>query len=160
MKSKKNPSSKFAAAQSSVVAKKVESKRSSDMRSRGSSTASSDLDIVMDNSIAANSIIVLDSSVDSTIHNDVYGFDALHTDDSTDYEEDDCYKPYWSLYKNRIAIVIDQTNIKSMIVDQLFSSKPETVTSSEIFPASTPVARRRSTAIWNTPPRYSMLPKY
>lgn len=108
------------------------------------------------------SSLVVDSSFAS--NESVYGFDALQTDDPTDEDFDgestNKRKPYWSLYKNRIAIVIDQEKIKTDVIDSLFDSGPQVVNSMEIFPFKTPVSRRRSTAIWNTPPRYSMLPKY
>lgn len=118
--------------------------------------------IVLDSPVKLKSSLVVDSSFAS--NESVYGFDALQTDDPTDEEFDgelaDKRKPYWSLYKNRIAIVIDQEKVKTNMIDALFDSGPQVVNSMEVFPFKTPVSRRRSTAIWNTPPRYSMLPKY
>lgn len=118
--------------------------------------------IVLDSPVVSSNLVVLDSSIVS--NETEYGFDALQTDDPTDDEDDveiaETRKPYWSLYKNRIAIVVDQTKVKAKVIDKLFGSGPETVDSLEIFPFHKPTPRRRSTAFWNTPPRYSMLPKY
>lgn len=115
-------------------------------------------------------IILLDSSSDTTSGVSVngsststqteHGFEALNTDDSTDLDEDEMVSPYWSLSQNRVAIVTDQAKVGTNIIDNFFGCKAETVASVKIFPTSEPVQRRRSTAMWNTPPRYSMLPKY
>lgn len=133
-----------------------------DEKKKSKDSLSDDM-IVLDSPMASkNSIIVLDSSIAS--NSSVFGFDALQTDDSTDEEIDvsvcESRQPYWSLYNNRIAIVIDQTKVKTKVIDKLFGSGPETVLSEKIFPFKTPIRRRRSTAFWNTPPRYSILPKY
>ncbi|XP_055303855.1 uncharacterized protein LOC129569226 [Sitodiplosis mosellana] len=150
-----------------LTLKKIASKQlefsSKSHRSKDSSTSSlSELVNVLDSPVVSKSVIVLDSSIAS--NESEYGFDALQTDDPTDEEIDveltDTKKPYWSLYNNRIAIVIDQTKVRTKVIDKLFDSGPETVNSLEIFPMNTPISRRRSTAVWNTPPRYSMLPKY
>lgn len=102
----------------------------------------------------------VDSSIEQLSHESGYGFDALHTDDSTDFEDEQTKLPYWCLEKNRLAIVIEQTHVNSKITDAFFDSKPQTVDSQKIFKNSLPIQRRRSTAVWNTPPRYSLLPKY
>lgn len=99
-------------------------------------------------------------SVESSIEQLSHGFDALHTDDSTDNEDEQTAMPYWTTKKNRLAIVIEQTNVNSKITDAFFDSKSQTVNSQEIFKLSAPIKRRRSTSIWNTPPRYSLLSKY
>lgn len=104
--------------------------------------------------------MMVDGTMSSVQTQTVYDFDALHTDDSTDYEEDVPKRQYWSLYKNRIAIVTDQSDIRTNVIDIFFGSKVEQVRSTEIFPNTKLVQRRRSTAVWNTPPRYSTLPKY
>lgn len=109
---------------------------------------------------SVDSPMSVDRSIASSAQESEYGFDALHTDDQTDHEESQFYAPYWSLYTNRRSIVVDQTNINWKVVDTLFDVKPLTVNSQEIFTKSSPIQRRRSTAVWNTPPRYSMLPKY
>lgn len=102
----------------------------------------------------------VESSIEEVSHESGYGFDALNTDDSTDYEDEQTKLPYWCLEKNRLAIVIEQTKVNSKITDAFFDSKPQTVDSQKIFKNSLPIQRRRSTAVWNTPPRYSSLPKY
>lgn len=139
---------------------KIDPKTSTKNDSRNSSTSSSDLEIVLDNPIESNNIIILDSSIDSTVQDESRIFDDLQTDDPTEFEEGDTFKPYWSIHTNRVAIVIDQYDVTSKIVDSFFGSKAESVILQDIFPDSVPIARRRSTAFWNTPPRYSMLPKY
>lgn len=126
-----------------------------------SSTSSiSDVVVVFDSPKVSDSIILVKNSKMS--NESEYGFDALHTDDSTDDEEIDnvINRPYWSQSNNRNAIVIDQTGIDDKIVENFFGSKAEKVDAMEIFPKSVPEKRRRSTAIWKTPPRYSVLPKY
>lgn len=109
--------------------------------------------------IAQSTPMRVDQSI-QTITPKFKHFDSLHSDDPTDYEDDWFNVPYWSLYRNRISIVVDQTTVNPKIVDTLFNSKPQTVQSNEIFKYTSPIVRRRSTAVWNTPPRYSMLPKY
>lgn len=99
-------------------------------------------------------------SVESSIEQLSHAFDAIHTDDSTDYEDEQIAMPYWTTKKNRLAIVIEQTNVNSKITDAFFDSKSQTVNLQEIFKLSAPIKRRRSTSVWNTPPRYSLLPKY
>lgn len=132
---------------------------SSETDSGAPSTSSSDLDYVHDTSMISDSVIVVDSSMAS--NNTLDGFDALHTDDSTEIDEDQCRtKPYWSLYNNRIAIVIDQGDVTTNVVDRFFGCKMEAPKSRQIFPKSAAIPRRRSTAVWNTPPRYSLMPKY
>lgn len=130
-------------------------------QSNGSKVSSSP-EVILSSRVISKDLIILDSSISS--NESTYDFDALQTDDPTDEEIDveltDTKKPYWSLYKNRIAIVIDQTDVKTKVVDKLFGSGPETIISTEIFPSIAPIRRRRSTAVWNTPLRYSVLPKY
>lgn len=122
------------------------------------STSSSDLEITLDTSAASDSVILVDSSA---AVNETNAFDALDTEDPTESEGDGQFnRPYWSLSTTRKSIVIDQIAVQMKIVDTFFGSKVESPRSIDIFPASKPIARRRSTAVWNTPPRYSMLPKY
>lgn len=125
-----------------------------------SSTSSDDVVIVLDSSNDTSSGVLVDSSVTSTSTQTEYGFDALQTDDETDVDEDVDRHPYWSLYRNRFPIVKDQTIVNSNVIDKFFGCKHETVDSRTIFPLSVNIPRRRSTANWNTPPRYSTLPKY
>lgn len=109
--------------------------------------------------VAQSTPIQVDQSIQTSAPKSKH-FDSLHSDDPTDHEDEQFNLPYWSLYQNRISIVIEQTNINPKIVDTLFNSKPQTVQSNEIFKYTSPIVRRRSTAVWNTPPRYSLLPKY
>lgn len=89
-----------------------------------------------------------------------FNFDALQTDDETDEEDNIPYAPQWSKSKNRSDQVIDQEQIDPNIIDRFFGCRAESVDLMAIFPASAPIVRRRSTAVWKTPPRYSTLPKY
>lgn len=89
-----------------------------------------------------------------------YNFDALQTDDETDEEDNTPYAPQWSQFKNRFGHVIDQEDIDPDVIDEFFGCRAETVDLKAIFPNIVPIARRRSTAVWNTPPHYSSLPKY
>lgn len=123
-------------------------------------TLSDDIIVVLDSSNDTSSGVMVDSSVSSTSTQTDFGFDALDTDDPTDVSEDEERDPYWSLYQNRIAIVKDQATVNFNVIDKFFSCKHETVDSRTIFPLSVAIKRRRSTAKWNTPPRYSTLPKY
>lgn len=130
------------------------------MPASSSSSPSNDIIIVLDSSVDSTGTLVVDSSVADSTHNGTgYSFDALRTDDETDLDETS-NAPYWSLARNRKALVTDQEMINSEIVDKFFGSKAQTVNSRDIFPNSVPIQRRRSTAVWNTPPRYSILPKY
>lgn len=147
------------------------------------SNVSSDDDVIviLDSSIDSN---VLDSSMDeSSLANTTastsksassasssrrdrsyraanYNFDALQTDDETDEEDNISYAPHWSKFKNRNGPAIDQEEMNSSVIDKFFGSHAETVDLKAIFPRSQPIARRRSTAVWTTPTRYSSLPKY
>lgn len=111
------------------------------------------------------STIKSDSSANTSRQNrsnrsDGYNFDALQTDDDTDEEDNTPYAPQWSKSKIRSGPVIDQEQIDPNIIDQFFGCRAESVDLMAIFPACAPIVRRRSTAVWNTPPRYSTLPKY
>lgn len=124
-------------------------------------------------------IVVLDSSIGSDCSNDDsfanttvtskrnrssrgknFNFDVLQTDDETDTEDNTPYAPEWSKYHKRITIVIGQERVDTKVIDELFGCRPQHVDIKAIFPNSKPIARRRSTAEWDTPPRYSSLPKY
>lgn len=123
------------------------------------------MEIVIERSgISINSTIVVNSTMGSVHEQSSFGFDDLHTDDPTDdsmcVDDDTFHRPYWSLYDNRIAIVIDQCKVSDKVIDTLFGAKEENVDLQDIFPGSKPLKRHRSTAVWNTPLRYSMLPKY
>ena len=61
----------------------------------------------------------------------------------------------------RTKLIYMQSYSNSNTLDALFSSHPINVNLKEIFP--TIDARkliRNSSAVWNTPPRYSQMPKY
>lgn len=123
------------------------------------STASSDSAVViLDRSIDSN----LSMNGDSIRSNRAadYNFDALNTDDDTDTEENTPHAPEWSKFANRNGIAINQTRVNTKVIDKFFGCRAESVDCNAIFPNSVPIRRRRSTAVWNTPPRYSTLPKY
>lgn len=107
---------------------------------------------------------LLDDSFENTISS--RNFSALCTDDSTDEEcenaKKDTPKIAWSNRMNVRSIVIQQEHIKQKVVDTLFGRDPMTVDLYDIFPDIEPelTVRRRSSVHWNTPPRYSTLPKY
>lgn len=106
-------------------------------------------------------IIVLDTSMESDNgEQSKMDFDNLHTDDATETEDSTKNAPYWSLRRNRQAIVKDQFETDSNIIDTFFDCKAETISLNQIFSNYCSKPRRRSTAVWDTPPRYSMLPKY
>lgn len=117
----------------------------------------------------ASAIEIIDladsSSDDGHTSDDTFDFDTLQTDDSSE-DEDHILgtnrAPIWSSYANRNPIVIDQENIKLNVIDQFFGSKAENVAMCEIFELINPneALRRRSSLFWNTPPRYSTLPKH
>lgn len=97
--------------------------------------------------------------------NNAYNFDMLDSGDSTDTEEKESRKrppiPEWSLKENRIPRIQDESRINSKCIDSFFSVEPRQVDLREIFPnIDDKHLRRNSSAIWHTPPRYSMMPKY
>lgn len=94
-----------------------------------------------------------------------YNFDMIESGDSTDDEGKESRKrpspPAWSLSKNRLQYIIAQSNINSKAIDNFFSVEPRQVDLREIFPTiDDKHLRRNSSAVWNTPPRYSTMPKY
>ncbi|KAG5674984.1 hypothetical protein PVAND_004926 [Polypedilum vanderplanki] len=94
-----------------------------------------------------------------------YSFDMLNTDDSTDDESKPSKKrpdpPQWSRKQYRAKLIQVQSFTNSDLLDALFSSQPITVNLKEIFPSIEPRKLvRNSSAVWNTPPRYSQIPKY
>lgn len=117
-------------------------------------------------------------------HNkNAYSFDMLNTDDSTDEEGSMAKKrpdpPAWSkseftfnffhlkfihivtfLEPHRKACIIAQSHVNPDLLDTLFSVQPIHVDLQAIFPSIE--ARklvRNSSAVWNTPPRYSVYSK-
>lgn len=111
------------------------------------------------------------SDVNSTLNdsNNGYSFSMLQTDDSTDDED---YKnekstkkrsdpPVWSLSENRIEFIEKQAIIPMNVIDTFFMTHCD-VDLTEIFPNINPAKtkRRKSSAHWNTPPRYSLMPKH
>lgn len=97
--------------------------------------------------------------------NAAYNFDMLDSGDSTDCEEKDSRKrppaPEWSLKENRLPLIVQEATVDQNIVDEFFSVEPRVVDLREIFPKiDDRYLRRNSSAVWNTPPRYSMMPKY
>lgn len=94
-----------------------------------------------------------------------YNFDMLDSGDSTDDECKTSNKrpmpPSWSTSNNRYAFVMAQSRINLKITDKFFSVAPHEVDLREIFPKiDEKYLRRNSSAVWNSPPRYSLLPKY
>lgn len=94
-----------------------------------------------------------------------YNFDMLESGDSTDDEGKTSSKrpmpPVWSMSQNRHAAVIAQSKVSTKITDKFFSVAPHEVDLREIFPRiDEKYLRRNSSAVWNSPPRYSLLPKY
>lgn len=167
-----------------VPSEKIEKKERHDQASTSSSSSASstpsnatsddsvivieDSYLSLDESSIANitaSTSKSDSSANTSHRNrtnraDDFNFDALQTDDETDEEDNTPYAPEWSKSKNRWVHVIDQEQMDPNIIDQFFGCHAESVDLKQIFPAITPIVRRRSTAVWTTPPRYSTLPKY
>lgn len=94
-----------------------------------------------------------------------YNFDMIESGDSTDDEGKESRKrpspPAWSLSHNRLPYIVAQSNINSNVIDNFFSVEPRQVNLREIFPTiEDKHLRRNSSAVWNTPPRYSLMPKY
>lgn len=94
-----------------------------------------------------------------------YNFDMLDSGDSTDDEGKTSSKrplpPSWSTSQNRYAFVMAQARVSTKITDKFFSVAPHEVDLREIFPRiDEKYLRRNSSAVWNSPPRYSLLPKY
>lgn len=97
--------------------------------------------------------------------NNAYDFDQLASGDSTDDEAKPSVKrpppPTWSMSQHRHPYVSAQTRVSTKVVDTFFSVAPHNVDLREIFPAiDERHLRRNSSAVWNSPPRYSQLPKY
>lgn len=97
-----------------------------------------------------------------------YSFGMIETDDSTDDETDCVHKidkrpppPNWSLPVNRLNTIIDQTKIQNRHSAKFFGESSD-VDLQEIFPQINKkhLQRRDSSFRWDTPPRYSILPKY
>lgn len=118
-----------------------------------------------------------------------YSFEMLNTDDSTDEETTSSIKrgnpPTWCLRKslkttndkfppiflssihcaytaeNRKYPIAMQTHLNTLFVDAFFSVQKMSPDLRAIFPNIEPkFLKRNSSAVWNTPPRYSQLPKY
>lgn len=92
-------------------------------------------------------------------------FDVLDTDDSTDDEgkmnKNRGPPPIWSKGSLRRQTIREQTYVNLKLVDKFFSVQPMTPDLKEIFPSIEPKKlKRNSSAVWNTPPRYSEMPKY
>lgn len=99
------------------------------------------------------------------LRTNTYNFDMLESGDSTDEEGKESRKrpppPAWSLSRYRLPYIMAQSRIDSKAVDDFFSIKPLHVDLREIFPRiDDKYLRRNSSAVWNTPPRYSTMPKY
>ncbi|XP_031640521.1 inner centromere protein-like [Contarinia nasturtii] len=94
-----------------------------------------------------------------------YNFDMLDSGDSTDDEGKTSNKrplpPPWSTSNNRYGYVMAQARVSTKVTDKFFSVAPHEVDLREIFPKiDEKHLRRNSSAVWNSPPRYSLLPKY
>lgn len=93
-----------------------------------------------------------------------YNFDMLYTDDSTDDEARPSKKrpppPAWSTKQNRKRAINTQAYVHPDLLDTLFSVQPINVDLRAIFPAiESRKLIRNSSAVWNTPPRYSVYAK-
>lgn len=98
-------------------------------------------------------------------HKTKHEFDVLDTDDSTDDEgkmnKNRTPPPVWSKGSYRRQTIREQTFVNLDLVDKFFSVQPMTPDLKEIFPSIEPKKlKRNSSAVWNTPPRYSQMPKY
>lgn len=94
-----------------------------------------------------------------------HDFDVLDTDDSTDDEgkmnKNQAPPPIWSKSSYRRATIREQTYENLNLIDEFFSVQPMTPDLKEIFPTiEAKKLKRNSSAVWNTPPRYSQMPKY
>ncbi|XP_058980517.1 uncharacterized protein LOC101894028 [Musca domestica] len=99
-----------------------------------------------------------------------YTFEMLHEDDPTDEEESDDEitlptqrppPPSWSLARAREPYVLKQEYTPTDYVDSFFSVEPMTPDLRIMFPnIHARYLKRRSSAFWSTPPRYSELPRY
>ncbi|XP_044739263.1 inner centromere protein B-like [Chrysoperla carnea] len=85
----------------------------------------------------------------------------LDTDAETDDEEHPRAPiPVWSKQPYRILALEKQSQIPTKIISDLFGSKPTSIDLRAVFPSiSENRLRRQSSAVWNTPPRYSLMPK-
>lgn len=95
----------------------------------------------------------------------IYNFDMLESGDSTDEEGKESRKrpppPVWSISMNRMPYIICQSRVDTKVIDNFFSVEPREVDLREIFPKiDDKYLRRNSSAVWRTPPRYSLMPKY
>ncbi|XP_026461431.1 inner centromere protein-like [Ctenocephalides felis] len=95
----------------------------------------------------------------------VDGFENLQSDYSTDEDEkptkNNKQRPDWSKPEARQAAIINQARTSTKLVDLLFNVKATTPDLRVIFPGiSKDKLNRRSSAVWKTPPRYSMLPRF
>ncbi|XP_044733060.1 inner centromere protein B-like [Chrysoperla carnea] len=86
----------------------------------------------------------------------------INTDDETEDEENTKRTiPMWSKPMYRQIQLDKQFYIPRNICDTLFGSKPTSINLKDLFPEITGNRlKRRSSAIWTTPPRYSLMPKY
>lgn len=92
-------------------------------------------------------------------------FDYLESGDSTEEEGKVSNKkpppPKWSVGSKRDEAMALQNYMDIKIIDNFFSVQPLTPDLSEIFPSiHVKYLKRNSSAVWNTPPRYSQMPKY
>lgn len=85
----------------------------------------------------------------------------INTDDETEDEENTKRTiPMWSKPMYRQIELNKQFHIPKNICDHLFGSKPTSINLKELFPEiNGNRLKRRSSAIWTTPPRYSLMPK-
>lgn len=92
-------------------------------------------------------------------------FDYLESGDSTEEEGKVSNKkpppPKWSCGSTKMEAMELQNYMDIKIIDNFFSVQPLTPDLSEIFPSiHVKYLKRNSSAVWNTPPRYSQMPKY
>lgn len=114
-----------------------------------------------------------EDSIDDIDEKTEFRFSMLVTDDeddddnSSDDEKDNSdsvkpTRPEWSSDSNRRLGVTNQNDIENKLVDVFFGCQYEIVEMRDIFPKihAKRAKRRKSSMNWNTPPRYSILPKF
>lgn len=95
-----------------------------------------------------------------------YGFDMIEGDsDAGEYvvvKMNRPKPPIWGQEETRRPLLVEQTKVPIAVIDTFFGCQAENVDLREIFPriSKQQLKRRASSANWNTPPRYSTLPKY
>lgn len=150
----------------------VPADKSTPLQNHTNGTSPSQCSALFFTSDESSSCAAIETSVapaeDSKSKQKPYSFGMIETDDSTD-EEDDVEQrpdkrpppPAWSLPANRNEAILRQLNIPTKIIDNMFGPAMD-VDLQEIFPniCKKLLTRRDSSFVWQTPPRYSVMPKY